>query len=58
MTQAAESIQKEKVSLPFFGIPRIAPYARKYGKTLILMVVCGLIGTAMDIALPCSSVMP
>ena len=52
MTQAAESIQKEKVSLPFFGIPRIAPYARKYGKTLILMVVCGLIGTAMDIALP------
>ena len=44
--------QTQHVSLPFFGIPRIAPYVRKYRRTLIGMVFCGLAGTAMDVALP------
>ena len=52
MIQTISAAKNEKVSLPFFGIPRIVPYARKYSRTLILMVICGLIGTAMDIALP------
>ena len=30
--------QTQHVSLPFFGIPRIAPYVRKYRRTLIGMV--------------------
>ena len=50
MTQAA--VKKDAASLPFFGIPRILPYVKKYKKTLMAMILCGLAGTAMDIALP------
>ena len=39
-------------SLPFFGIPRLFPYVRKYRKTLAIMLVCGLGGTGVDLALP------
>ena len=52
MIQTIAAAKKEKTSLPFFGIPRIVPYARKYSRTLAAMVICGLIGTGMDIALP------
>ena len=52
MTQATESIKKDAVSLPFFGIPRIMPYVKKYKNTLLAMLICGLIGTGMDIAVP------
>ena len=52
MIQTIAAAKKEKTSLPFFGIPRIVPYARKYSRTLATMVICGLIGTGMDIALP------
>ena len=52
MTQMTDNLKKDAVSLPFFGIPRILPYVRKYRKTLLAMLVCGLIGTGMDIALP------
>ncbi len=44
--------REERVSLPFFGIPRILPYVRPYRKTLLCMVFCGLVGTAVDVALP------
>ena len=37
MTQIAENIKKDTVSLPFFGIPRILPYVRKYRNTLLAM---------------------
>ena len=39
-------------SLPFFGIPRLFPYLKKYRKTLIWMVICGLMGTGVDILMP------
>ena len=39
-------------SLPFFGIPRLFPYLKKYRKTLTWMVVCGLLGTCVDILMP------
>ncbi len=39
-------------SLPFFGIPRLFPYLKKYRKTLTWMVVCGLMGTGVDILMP------
>ncbi len=52
MTQVAAELKKDAVSLPFFGIPRIMPYVGKYKKTLRIMLLCGLIGSAMDIALP------
>ena len=41
-----------KASLPFFGIPRLIPYVRKYRRTLLLMLVCGLAGTGVDLTLP------
>ena len=39
-------------SLPFFGIPRLFPYLKKYRKTLTWMVVCGLMSTGVDILMP------
>ena len=44
--------ENRKTSLPFFGIPRLFPYVRKYRKTLAVMLVCGLGGTGVDLALP------
>ena len=43
---------QEQKSLPFFGIPRLFPYLKKYRKTLTWMVVCGLLGTGVDILMP------
>ena len=45
-------LEENRASLPFFGIPRLIPYIRKYRKTLGIMFVCGLGGTAVDLALP------
>ena len=42
----------ERASLPFFGIPRLFPFIRKYRRTLMVMFFCGLGGTAVDLALP------
>ena len=39
-------------SLPFFGIPRLFPWLRKYRRTLAMMIICGLLGTGVDLALP------
>ena len=43
---------KDSASLPFFGIPRIAPYIRQYRNILLTMIFCGLLGSVMDIGLP------
>ena len=43
---------EQKTSLRFFGIPRLIPYIRKYRKTLLVMLICGLAGTGVDLALP------
>ena len=51
MEQAMHKTEEQK-SLPFFGIPRLFPYLKKYRKTLTWMVVCGLMGTGVDIAMP------
>ena len=39
-------------SLPFFGIPRIAPYMKPYRRMLLTMIFCGLLGSALDIGQP------
>ena len=46
------SDNQPKVSLPFFGIPRLVPFMRKYRKTLLFMVIFGLAGTGVDLVLP------
>ena len=41
-----------KTHLKYFGIGRILPYLHDVKKLLILMVVCGLYGSVIDIVLP------
>ena len=43
---------QEQKSLPFFGIPRLFPYLKKYRKTLSWMIVCGLLASGVDILMP------
>ena len=42
----------EAVRLPGFGIPALLPYLRPYRALLLVMVVCGLAGSAADLAIP------
>ncbi len=44
--------KEEKRSLPFFGIPKLIPYIKKYRVTLGIMILCGLGGTGVDILMP------
>ncbi len=45
--------EKDKqLHLPFFGIGKLIEYLRPYSGTLILMLVLGLAGSAVDIILP------
>ena len=53
MEQTMHNEQKEEQkSLPFFGIPRLFPYLKKYRKILTAMVICGLLATGVDILMP------
>ena len=52
MTAGKKSRPRDRKGLRFFGIPLIMPYIRVYRKTLILMILCGLGGSAVDIILP------
>ncbi len=42
----------EHVSLPFFGIPKLMPHIRGYGKGLFFMTFFCILGSAMDILQP------
>lgn len=44
--------QKEHVSLPWFGVPKLFPYLKPYRFTVISMVVLTLLGGTVDIVLP------
>ncbi|MCR5250027.1 MAG: ABC transporter ATP-binding protein/permease [Lachnospiraceae bacterium] len=45
--------KKEEVhSLPFFGIPRLLPFIRKYHKRILLMVSLGLVSSLIDAVSP------
>ena len=37
--------------LPFFGIGKLTPFVKPYRATMILMVVCGIMGTMWDIVI-------
>ena len=43
---------KETRFLPFFGVGKLLPYLRPYRAVLCAMIVCGLCGSAVDVALP------
>ena len=42
----------EKVSLPFFGIPRILPYVKSYRPEILIMVGTGLVASIIDVLIP------
>ena len=39
-------------SLPFFGLGKMLPFLKKYRWQLFIMVLCGIAGSVVDIALP------
>ena len=43
---------EEKVSMPFFGLPRIYPFIRKYRLRIVLMVILGALTVLVDAAYP------
>lgn len=45
-------MKNENKGLPLFGIPRLIPYLKPYGRLLISMVIMGLIGSGMDAVIP------
>ena len=46
------SKEKKSRALPWFGIPKVAPFLAPYKKYVIVMVLCGLVESAIDIVLP------
>lgn len=42
----------EKKALPFFGVGKILPYMKKYKSLIALMIICGLLGSAVDTITP------
>ena len=39
-------------ALPFFGIPKLFPYVKRYTPHLLYMIFFGLLGSAVDVILP------
>ena len=44
--------KKKEVRLPWFGIPKLFPYIKKYRNTLLAMVVLGIVGSILDSVIP------
>ncbi|MBQ0000880.1 MAG: ABC transporter ATP-binding protein, partial [Clostridiales bacterium] len=44
--------KEEKVSLPFFGVPKIIPFVKPYRKTILLMVSFGFFSSLVDSIYP------
>ncbi len=44
--------EKQNVHLRFFGIDRMLPFLSRYKKEMLLMVLCGIAGTVIDVIVP------
>lgn len=44
--------KEQYVSLPFFGLPKVFKYIKKYRAWIITMVICGVLASIGDIAIP------
>ncbi|MBQ3459702.1 MAG: ABC transporter ATP-binding protein [Solobacterium sp.] len=44
--------EKTNVKLPFFGVPKLLPYTRKYRKRIISMVLMGIVASLIDSIFP------
>lgn len=47
-----EKKEKSYVSLPYFGVPRLLPYLKRYRLQILTMVLLGIAGSAVDSAFP------
>ncbi len=52
MSRMNRNEQNEKRSLPFFGIGKVLPFMKKYRRQVVIMIVCGLISTGIDLLTP------
>ena len=46
------SSENKNVRLPFFGIPKILPYVKKYRKRIALMILMGITASLIDSVFP------
>ncbi len=44
--------ENKNISLPYFGIPKILPFAKKYKKRIIAMILMGLFSSLVDSCYP------
>ena len=44
--------EKDHKGLPWFGIPKLIPYLRGYGRLFLSMVLFGLLASGMDVVIP------
>lgn len=44
--------KQQYVSLPFFGLPKVFKYIKKYRNWIIIMITCGVLASAGDILIP------
>ena len=44
--------EKNHKGLPWFGIPKLIPYLRGYGRLFLSMVLFGLLASGMDVVIP------
>ncbi len=44
--------ENRQISLPFFGIPKIFPFAKPYGRTLITVITLGVLSSLIDSIYP------
>ncbi|MBR1440669.1 MAG: ATP-binding cassette domain-containing protein, partial [Lachnospiraceae bacterium] len=44
--------KQEKVSLPFFGVPALLPFLKKYGLRIVAMILLGTLSSAIDSIYP------
>ena len=42
----------KNVHLPFFGIPKLFPYLKKYRKRIVFMVALGILTSLIDASFP------
>ena len=47
-----KTAKEQYTKLPYFGIPKLIPFLKPYGKRLLLMISLGIIGSIIDISIP------
>ena len=43
---------KKAERVKFFGVPKLAPFLKAYRRRIFAMIACGLLGSAIDVAIP------